>query len=380
MQKVSNPTIESEFDRFLIELPFKEFPYSKRNWGDPLHSLCSFSGKLKPSLAHHLINKFTSEGEKVFDFFSGSGTVPFEASLQSRISFGLDINPIAVAISKGKVGIPNEVDCMNILLDLRNHIDNFILQPTVIEKAGAFGFNKTLIEYYHENTFAEILKARDFFLNYPNKNDSYYLILGSLLHILHGNRPYALSRKSHPITPYAPTGEYEYKSLHEKLSDKVFKGLKTNKSEGFNRGNIYQGDIMKNWNEDIKDVNAIISSPPFFESTKFYLTNWIRSWFMGWENEDFELEKEAFIETKQKKSFELYNEIFVQAKDRLTNNGIMILHLGKSDKKDMGEIILPIAKKYFQTAKLYNEDVSMVENHGMTDKGSVNVHQYILAH
>ncbi|WP_447636915.1 DNA methyltransferase [Flavobacterium microcysteis] len=380
MQKVGSQSIDNEFEKFLMELPFKEFPYSKRNWGDPLHSLCSFSGKLKPSLAHHLINKFTSEGEKVFDFFSGSGTVPFEASRQSRISFGLDINPIAVAISKGKIGIPNEVDCMNILLDLRNHIENFIPEPATIEKAKFFGFNKTLIEYYHENTLIEILKARDFFKNYPNKNDSYYLILGSLLHILHGNRPYALSRRSHPITPYAPTGEYEYKNLCEKLSDKVFKGLKSVKNESFNRGNIYKGDIMDNWDEEIKDINAIISSPPFFESTKFYLTNWIRSWFMGWETEDFEKEKDTFIETRQRKSFELYNDIFIQAKQRLTTDGIMILHLGKSDKKDMGEVLLPIAKKYFNSAKLYNEDVSMVENHGMTDKGSVNVHQYILTY
>lgn len=380
MQEVSKKSIDYEFEKFLIELPFKEFPYSKRNWGDPLHSLCSFSGKLKPSLAHHLIEKFTSQNDKVFDFFSGSGTIPFEASKQSRISFGLDINPIAVVISRGKVGVPNEADCIDILSDLKRHIECYVPENVIIEKAKSFGFNKTLIEYYHERTFTEILKARNFFLNYPNNNDSYYLILASLLHILHGNRPYALSRKSHPITPYAPTGEYEYKNLHEKLSDKVFKGLKSNKSEGFNKGTIHKGDILNNWPEEIKNINAIISSPPFFESTKFYLTNWIRSWFMGWEAEDFEKEKEVFIETKQKKSFDLYNNIFTQAKERLADDGIMILHLGKSDKKDMGEVLLPIAKKYFNSVKLYNEDVSMIENHGITDKGSVNVHQYILAY
>ena len=92
--------------RFVRDLPFKEHPYSKRNWGHPLHSLCSFSGKLKPALAHHLIDQFTSESDVVFDCFSGSGTVPFEAGLMGRRSMGLDYNPVAVTISKGKTGTP----------------------------------------------------------------------------------------------------------------------------------------------------------------------------------------------------------------------------------------------------------------------------------
>jgi hypothetical protein len=44
-------------------------------------------------------------------------------------------------------------------------------------------------------------------------------VFASLLHVLHGNRPYALSRRSHPLTPYAPTGPVEYKSLLRKLEE-----------------------------------------------------------------------------------------------------------------------------------------------------------------
>jgi methylase of polypeptide subunit release factors len=380
MQEVVKISLENTFNQFVNELPFKLPPFSKRNWGDPLHSLCSFSGKLKPSLAHHLVDSFTSKGDKIFDCFSGSGTVPFEASLQSRISFGLDINPIAIAISRGKVGIPNLTDCNEILMNLENELKNSKPSNIEINKAKIFGFNKTLEEYYHPKTLIEILIARNFFRSYPNKNDSYYLILGSMIHILHGNRPYALSRRSHPITPYAPTGDFEYKDLLLKLSDKVFKGLNTIKDKTFIRGEIFDGDILNEWNDKLQELDAIITSPPFFESTKFYLTNWIRSWFLGWEFEDFEKEKELFIETKQRKSFEVYNGIFKQSRERLKNDGKIILHLGKSDKKDMGLELLPIAKKYFKHATIFNEDVSNVENHGMTDKGSVNIHQYLLAY
>ena len=60
---------------FKSNLPHKNEPYSKRNWGSSLHSLCSYQGKLKPSIAHHLITCFSSEGDLVMDPFSGSGTL-----------------------------------------------------------------------------------------------------------------------------------------------------------------------------------------------------------------------------------------------------------------------------------------------------------------
>ena len=91
-------------------------------------------------------------------------------------------------------------------------------------------------------------------------------------------------------------------------------------------------------------------------------------------------QKNKFIETKQKKNFDMYNEIFKQSKERLNTNGKMILHLGKSAKKDMGAELLPIAKTFFNNARVYSEDVSQVEKHGITDKGSVNIHQYLIAY
>lgn len=47
------------------------------------------------------------------------------------------------------------------------------------------------------------------------------MVFSAFLHVLHGNRPYALSRHSHSLTPYAPTGEFEYKRVIEKIVQKV---------------------------------------------------------------------------------------------------------------------------------------------------------------
>ena len=46
---------------FKTKVPHKLEPYSKRNWGSSLHSLCSYQGKMKPSLVYHLINLFSNQ-------------------------------------------------------------------------------------------------------------------------------------------------------------------------------------------------------------------------------------------------------------------------------------------------------------------------------
>jgi DNA modification methylase len=368
------------WQRFKRELPFTEAPYNKRNWGNNNHSLCSFYGKLKPAISHFLIETFTNVGDLLLDPFSGSGTIPFEGALNRRNTFAMDINPISVVITSAKVKKITLMELQNEFDKLSTYIKSNTPHNDVLIKASSFGYNRTLGEYFHETTFLEILNAREYFRIHKIDNPAKYFIVTCLLHILHGNRPYALSRTSHPITPYAPSGEFEYKNLMNKLYQKMDRAFKESEKFELTEGQVFQADILEPWPSPIQNINAIITSPPFFDSTKYYMTNWLRSWFLGWEKEDFEVEKHKFVDTKQKKSFDVYDTILGNAKERLTKDGLIVFHLGKSHKKDMAKAILPYAKKYFKNVEIFNEDVSNVEKHGVMDKGSVSIHQYLLMH
>ncbi|MDM1521724.1 SAM-dependent methyltransferase [Empedobacter sp. 225-1] len=368
-----------KWQNFKENNPLKFEPYSKKNWGNKQHSLCSFYGKLKPAIAYHLIESFSSREDRIFDCFSGSGTIPFEAALNGRYSFGLDINPISVVLSKSKVGIQNPELCLSLIEEL----ENFILTSDFDETEGnlhkSFGYNKSLVEYFHPDTYIEIIKARQFFKNldlYNDPNVSY--VISCLLHILHGNRPYALSRNSHPITPYAPTGDFIYKSLVDNLKDKCSRSFFNKNLDSFKPGKIFHGDILKEWDDDINDLSAIISSPPFFDSTKYHQVHWLRSWFLGWNEEDFKINKDSFIDEIQKKDFDIYNKILRNSKERLKNNGVVVFHLGKSKKKNMGYELSKIAKGIFNNIELFDEDVQHLEKHGIKDKGTVSAHQYLV--
>lgn len=359
-------------------LPHQQLPFSKKNWGNINHSMCSYQGKLKPAIAHHLVMTFVPKNGVVFDPFSGVGTIPFEAALNGMHSFGMDISAMAYYISQAKVGASKLEDAQSYIDSLKLYIDKCDISVTEIETQGEFGLNKTLKEYYHEETFKEVLLSRKFFLDNPPKNSSEMIVLASMLHILHGNRPYALSRKSHPITPYAPTGDFVYKNVIEKLTEKVLKAFSVEIPKDFIPGQIYLQDSTKQWPDNISNLDAIITSPPFFDSTRFYSANWIRLWFSGWEKKDFSIMPAKFVDEIQKKDMHIYDKIFAQAKERLKNDGVFVMHLGKSKKCDMGQVLFKLAERYFNGRELFSEDVEHCQKFGIKDLGTVTNHQYLI--
>jgi len=374
---ITNYQWRTKWNEVKINLPYQKKPFSKKNWGNPNHSLCSYQGKLKPAIANHLVTTFVPKNGTFLDIFSGVGTIPFEGALTGRKSYGIDISKPAYYISSAKVGISNPEKCFEIITDLENYIKQN--QSKIdLKKWENFGFNKTLQDYYESQTFKEILSAREYFFKNQPKTTEQMLVISALLHILHGNRPYALSRRSHPIVPYAPVGNFEYKNLTEKLKEKVVKSLNVALPDNFVEGKIFLQDTTKIWSQEITDLDAIITSPPFFDSTRFYLANWIRIWFAGWGEEDFKYQTRSFIEEKQKIDFAIYEPIFRQAKERLKKDGVFVLHLGKSTKCDMAKELKRISRRWFKSADLFNENVVHCQTHGIRDMGTVTSHQYLI--
>jgi tRNA G10 N-methylase Trm11 len=374
------PSWAEGWARFKERLPHQQGDFAKRNWGHPLHSLCSYQGKMKPSLAAYLVKTFAPTGGTILDPFAGVGTIPFEAALQGVRSWAFDISPTALHISAAKLDRPDGVACEQLLDSLAESLQRE--QVTDLERTAALAihFNGPLPDYFAQETFREILLARRYFLQHPPVTASESLILAALLHILHGNRPYALSRRSHPITPFAPTGEFEYRPLMSRLREKVERSLAVTYPQEFTPGKAIFQDATSWWPQQVDHLDAIITSPPFFDSTRFYLANWMRLWFCGWEAADFRIRPLAFVDERQKTSFEIYEPIFRQGRERLKSNGVMVLHLGKSRKCDMAQALARVANRWFSVADVFSENVEHCESHGIRDKGTVEEHQYLVLH
>ena len=149
---------KNKFKNNLLEfskLPYKEGSFASRAWGHPLHFLLSYPSKLKPSIAHYLVKFFSDKSDRILDPFSGSGTIPFEASFQVRIGLGSDINPLAFYTTRAKV---NGISLKKIQTQV-TELEKFIEE----NKLKSFKVEKEIITFYHKNTLQEILAAKEFF-------------------------------------------------------------------------------------------------------------------------------------------------------------------------------------------------------------------------
>ena len=373
-------SFRNEAKNFIEKMPYRQEPYSGRNWGHAWHSLCSYHGKLKPAIAHFMVNQFTAPGDIILDPLSGVGTIPLEACLQGRIGIGNDLSELAYVVSKAKLEKPELEDCQKTLDNLASYINETKELPVIdedIHKFEEFGFNGKLSSYFHPDTYREILSARRYFApKIKELSAAEAMVFSCLLHILHGNRPYALSRNSHPLTPYAPKGEFIYKDTIGHIRDKLLLSYQKGDFERYITGKAIWGDY-----NDLKknkvEADAIICSPPFADSIRFYMQNWMRLWLCGWETEDYKKAETTFLDQKQKKDFDVYFSFFEMCAACLKPKGKVILHLGKTDKVDMAAELSKRARPLFSEIYRGSENVQAIEKHGIKDKGATVEHQFL---
>jgi DNA modification methylase len=370
-------TLLQKIEEFQRTLPYKSAPYTKKNWGHPLHSLCSYQGKLKPSLAYWLTNTFVPEGGVLLDPIGGVGTIPFEGAYSGMRVISNDKSPFAAIIARAKLNPPSLLAVEETLLRLTEKMAGVDLTSEDYQ-AAEFGLNASVKDYYHEKTLEEILKLRKIFLleDPEHRDHAANFTWASLLHILHGNRPYALSRTSHPITPFAPTGPTEYKNTIEKILERAKRSLCVPLPSEFIPGLGIHGDFRDLSSKITEKIDTIITSPPFY-GMRFDRPNWLRLWFCGWTERHFKEESLQFLERQQVKDITVYREFFEMCHATLKKNGLLIIHLGSGGTRDMVSELKELGRESFSYAGEILENVQAVETHGIKDRGLTKSHSLL---
>jgi Putative RNA methylase family UPF0020 len=375
----SDDYVRAMAERFCVERPYALAPYSKRNWGGRLHSLCSYQGKLKPSIAHFLIKWFTEPGTTVLDPMSGVGTIPLEARVQGRVAVAGDLSDLAVAVSRAKLERVNPSAVARVVDDLATYLEtsaSITLGQLVEAEDATFGLNGPITDYFHSETLREVLLARRFFAAAELDAPGVANVLTAILHVLHGNRPYALSRRSHPITPLRPTGGAEYRPLIAHLERRLAQTLPELVAlPGV--GRTIHADFGA-LSLEAGSVDAVITSPPFAQSLRFFSSNWMRLWFCGWTADDFGARPQGYLESEQKRDFALaYRRFFQAMHEILAPRGLLVMHVGATRGFDMAEHLLPLLAPEFALLHEGAEHLDAPESHGLSDKGSTVRHHFL---
>ena len=89
------------------------------------HGYHRYPAKFIPQIVSRLAEKYTKEGDLIVDPFGGCGTTLVESKIMGRPSVGVDINPVAVLITKAKITPINPEKIEKAFVTLKTKLDTY---------------------------------------------------------------------------------------------------------------------------------------------------------------------------------------------------------------------------------------------------------------
>lgn len=212
-----------------------------------VHGIYPYRGKIAALDAEQILSQLPM-GSVVLDPFCGSGTIVYEGLKFGLNTIGVDANPIAVVLSRGKVDIPQEYSIIeNEANDLITKAKELIDIPKADEYASGL---------FHEKSLEQIMRLSVFYDDMSNYLKAVFC--GAIALTARGCNHYkwTSSTVGKNIEPK------RYIDFYEKLYQK----LKKHHLPIPNNSRIYYGDsreLAKYLNEE--SVDFIFSSPPYFD-------------------------------------------------------------------------------------------------------------------
>ena len=258
-----------------------------------LHALCSYFAMFPGYFARGHIRNHSAPGELILDPFSGRGTTLLESLLTQRNAVASDPNPVAYCITRAKSKSLQPQSVLNRITKLEAE---FVETPTAdLEEERGFLPRFFKHAYYH-TTLREILFLRRHLRWHTDTIDCFISAL--LLGCLHGERdksPCYLSNQMPRRISTKPEYSVKYWREHDLYPHKraTFEILRR-----WSRFRLKQGAPQKTalaLQEDVRDlsrrlpfmegkVKAVITSPPYFNTTSFAEDQWLRLWVLGGAN------------------------------------------------------------------------------------------------
>jgi DNA modification methylase len=325
-----------------------EFWTSKQRQASSIHEV-SYRACFKPQLPNYFIEKYTKEGDVVYDPFGGRGTTAIEAALMGRNIIQNDINPISEILSSGRLVIPT-------LSEIEQRLKSIKIN-TKLKSA------IDLTMFYEKQTFLEILSLKDYLIKKAKGSSLDYI--DKWIRMVATNRLTGHSSGFFSVYTFPPNQAIsaesqikinekrkqipEYRNTTEiilKKSKQLIKGLSP--TEILNLKNASKKALYLNKPSDktneIKSnsVSLVVTSPPFLDIVQYKDDNWLRCWFNG-------IDAEAIGKNiTMAKTLEIWSsemkKVLVELKRVLKKDGVIAFEVGevRNGKIKLDESIVPL--------------------------------------
>jgi hypothetical protein len=249
-----------------------------------LNGICPYFTMFPLAFPLGVLSRHAKLGETVLDPFAGRGTTLYAGRLRGLHAFGIDSNPVAVAISQSKLAntSPGRV------VGAARRILDEIREPRDVP-AGEFWRRA-----FHEKVLASLCRLREGLL-LNCESDARKALRAVILGALHGPRakqePSYFSNQC-PRT-YAPKPRYSVKfwRRHRMIAPEVdiLKVITRRAQRYFGdertkaAGCVVAGDSQQaaSFSGVEKKASWILTSPPYYGMRTYIPDQWLRRWFVG---------------------------------------------------------------------------------------------------
>lgn len=256
----------------------------------PLHSMSSYLGGFPPRTPRRIIQQWVPPRATVLDPFCGSGTTLLEAKLMGRTAVGVDLNPLAATLARAKLA---HVDVGDLLFRISELARDFRGEAEMDE------FPETLEPIFHRRTLAQLCYLRR---RLSNETPEDIFLRGCVVGIMHGkarrNGTTAYLSVDMPNT-FSMSPNYVRRFVHRnglrappvdvfvKLRERTQWLLRSGALPPSPKTFVFEGDAARLpevlVGHGIQTVGAIVTSPPYLGVLRYGAFNWIRLWFLGYD-------------------------------------------------------------------------------------------------
>ncbi|MCX7998636.1 MAG: site-specific DNA-methyltransferase [Leptospiraceae bacterium] len=262
-----------------------EFWTAKQRQAHSLHEI-SYRACFKPQLPKFFIQKFSNEGDVVYDPFAGRGTTILEAALLRRKVIANDINPLSQIFIKPRLNPP-------LLEEVKRRLEEIDYRKQLKSEID-------LSMFYHPLTLSEILNLREYLRKRVNDKKADHVDLW--IQMVATNRLTGHSKgffSVYTLPPNQATSperqrkintqrnqKPEYKNTKElilKKSKQLLRNLTEHERKKLKEISktawILNQDASKTSEIPNDAIQLTVTSPPFLDVVHYANDNWLRCWF-----------------------------------------------------------------------------------------------------
>ena len=213
-----------------------------------IHGIYPYRGKISALDARNIVEQIP-KGSTLLDPFCGTGTIVFEGINHGIHSIGVDLNPIAVMIAKGKIHIPKDIsealDEVSRIINKAKNMGSFTMMP------------ESVLRHFDTTSADEISRTATF----VNEMSDYVkaCFLGTISLVARGCNHY----KWTSTTVGKDINPKRYIPFYEKFTQKV---KKHHYPSNATLGKIFEADARHLSSIiDADSIDYVFTSPPYFD-------------------------------------------------------------------------------------------------------------------